>query len=39
VAQARAAGRYDLTWFLRQVGLYAFLLLPMGLWLWRHRAG
>jgi len=39
VAQARAAGRYDLAWFLRQVGLYAFMLLPMGLWLWHHRAG
>jgi len=39
VAQARAAGRYGLAWFLRQVGLYAFMLLPMGLWLWRGRAG
>jgi len=33
VAQVRAAGRYDPAWFLRMVGLYAFMLLPMGVWL------
>jgi hypothetical protein len=37
VAEAKAAGHFVLARFLRQVGLNAFLLLPMGAWLWRAR--
>ncbi len=39
VAQAQAAGHFGPARFLRMVGLYAFMLLPMGLWLWHQRAG
>jgi membrane protease YdiL (CAAX protease family) len=39
VTTAQAAGQFGLARLLRMVGLYAFLLLPMGLWLWRYRAG
>jgi membrane protease YdiL (CAAX protease family) len=39
VTTAQAAGHFGPVRFLRMVGLYAFLLLPMGLWLWRYRAG
>lgn len=39
VAEAQAAGQFGLARFLRQVGLNAFFLLPMGLWLGRRQAG
>ncbi|HEY68177.1 MAG TPA: hypothetical protein G4N97_07910 [Thermoflexia bacterium] len=39
VAEAQAAGYFGLARFLRHVGLYAFLLLPMGVWLWWRRVG
>ena len=39
VAEAQAAAHFGLARFLRQVGLCAFLLLPMAVWLWRRRAG
>ena len=39
VAEAQAAGHFGLARFLRQVGLCAFLLLPMGIWLWHRRFG
>jgi membrane protease YdiL (CAAX protease family) len=37
VTEAQAAGHFGLDRFLRQVGLNAFLLLPMGAWLWRRQ--
>ena len=37
-AQARAAGRYDLAWFLCQVELYAFMLLLTVSFVVRHAA-
>jgi membrane protease YdiL (CAAX protease family) len=39
VTEAQAMGQFGLVRFLRQVGLNAFLLLPMAVWLWRQRAG
>jgi len=36
-ADAKAMAHFGLSRFLRQVGLSAFLLLPMGIWLWWHR--
>jgi len=39
VAEVQTAGQFGLARFLRQAGLYAFLLLPMGVWLRRHRLG
>jgi membrane protease YdiL (CAAX protease family) len=39
IVQAQAAEQFDLARFLRQVGLSAFFLLPMAVWLWRQRAG
>jgi len=39
VAEAQAAGHFGPERFLRQVGLNAFFLLPMGIWLWRRRVG
>ncbi len=39
VAQAQAVGGFGWRRFLRQVGLYAFLALPAGVWLARRRAG
>ena len=39
VTEAQAAGHFGLARFLRQVGLNAFLLLPMGAWLWRRQDG
>jgi membrane protease YdiL (CAAX protease family) len=37
VTEAQVAGQFGLMRLLRTVGLYAFLLLPMAAWLWRHR--
>ncbi|MBC7264597.1 MAG: CPBP family intramembrane metalloprotease [Chloroflexi bacterium] len=39
VTEAQAAGVFGIERLLRQVGLNAFLLLPMGIWLWRRRTG
>ncbi|MFQ6059018.1 MAG: lysostaphin resistance A-like protein [Anaerolineae bacterium] len=39
IAGAQAAGHFDAARFLRQVGLYTFLLLPTGLWLGRRQTG
>jgi len=39
VVQDRAMSHFGLERLLRQVGVNAFLLLPMGIWLWRRRAG
>ena len=39
VAQAQAAGHFGPARLLRMVGLYAFLLLPMTVWVWRRRLG
>ncbi|MBM4465123.1 MAG: CPBP family intramembrane metalloprotease [Chloroflexi bacterium] len=39
VTEAQAAGQFGLVRLLRQVGLYTFMLLPTGLWLWQRRAG
>jgi len=38
VTEAQASVHFDLARFLRQVGLSAFFLLPMAVWLWRQRA-
>jgi len=34
VTTAQAAGHFGPARLLRMVGLYAFMLLPIGLWLW-----
>lgn len=39
VVESQAGGGFGLARLLRQVGLQGFFLLPMGLWLWRRRAG
>jgi membrane protease YdiL (CAAX protease family) len=39
VTAAQAVGHFGPARLLQMVGLYAFMLLPMGLWLRHHRAG
>jgi hypothetical protein len=39
VAEAQAVGHFGTERFLRQVGLNAFFLLLVGIWLWRRRVG
>jgi len=39
VARAQTAGGFGGARLLRQVGLYAFLTLPAGVWLYRRRVG